>query len=418
MRDNAGTVDKIAWFSLNTSELVAHLRASFNENRPSPLDHHLQKFIETAFYASLEREEGRPLTFALVLADKDVLRMENVNRRQWSPLVLSQPIPFEVALVAKIAAAIDRRQTLLAVAEQHGELFISGLVRTNTLNRRLLLSDSFWVPGQSYGPVIITVMDAGVLKIDVGSQRLAVLNKGSVAFAENSLAVFRGGRVWEELSMHAQSASLDIGGYTGVLNRALLSLVERGHGGIVLLLPDDDLRHLNLRYKATAGASAIQDAVRFYSGERLGPSVETWFHLVGSPPPDARTRKIESAKHRAVEEHEFIWDGASFLADLAAVDGALVLLADLTIVGFGAHVNSPQNGVNVQAAQDQEGTKFGKSPMQRLGTRHSSTARFCYQRPGTVGFVVSQDGVVSPFLRNPAEDAVTLWRPVALEWHW
>jgi hypothetical protein len=190
------------------------------------------------------------------------------------------------------------------------------------------------------------------------------------------------------------------------------------HTGIVLVLPNNNLDSLEVRYKMAEPARALQEAIRFARGDQLGPRAASYDHKPGDPQ-DPKALELQFAKRRGVEEHEFLWDAASFAADLASIDGALVLLKDLTIVGFGAHIvcAGPAN-VPTRAAQDPEAKEFGKSPMGNLGTRHNSTARFCYSRPGALGLVVSQDGVVSALLRDPEQEAVTLWRPVALEWHW
>src|SRR5712691_3814719 len=96
MRDTETPVENITWLGLDAGGLIAHLRKALNENRRQPSDDILRRFIETAFYASLEREEGRPLTFALMLIEMDVLRASHVNRKDWSPLVLSKPIALDV----------------------------------------------------------------------------------------------------------------------------------------------------------------------------------------------------------------------------------------------------------------------------------------------------------------------------------
>jgi len=281
----------------------------------------------------------------------------------------------------------------------------------------MLLSESFYVPGEGYGPVIITATDTGVLKIDIGARRFAALNRGSVSLTKSGFGIFRAGRIWQQLARYAQGASLDVGSYVEVLSRVLLSLVERGHGGIVLVVGDDALTYLDLRYRATEPAGALREAIQFRAGDSLGPSARSYHYPIGSPP-DPKTLELRFARERAVEEHQFVGDASTFAADLASIDGALVVSSDLTIVGFGAHIGCPQGEIQAQAAQDLAGTEFGESPLKSLGTRHNSAARLCYYSPGTLAFVVSQDGLVSAFLRDPEREFVAVWRPVTLEWHW
>jgi hypothetical protein len=333
------------------------------------------------------------------------------------PITFSEPIKFDVISLAKIAPAIDRRKTLLAVRGHDDGLFIFGLARTNTIRRNVLLSEPLFVPREDYGPVVVTVTDPGVLKIDVGSRRVAGLNKGRVSLTENSLAVFHGGRVFELIAAYAQGTGLDVASYTGILGRALISLVERGHGGIVLVLPDDDREYLEIRYAAAERATCLRDAIEFRAGESLGPSCRAYVQVSGQPRPDPKTLELQFSRERAVEEHVFFDDASTFAADLASIDGALVLSSDLTILGFGAHIKCPQDEIQAKAAMDLPGTKLVESPLKSLGTRHNSAARLCYHRPKTLAFVVSQDGLVSVLLRDSKQAFVTLWRPAALEWH-
>jgi hypothetical protein len=409
-----------ARLGIDWGDFAARLHASLAEHGPAPSPGHLRDILNTAHFASLEHEEGRPVTFALAFVDEPMLRAEGVNRKEWSPLVFARPLPFDVPSLAKLAAAVDHRQTLLAISDHSGSLVVQGLIRMNTMQYRSSRDELRFASGHGLEPLMVRATDAGVLNIDIGMRRFATIRRGQ--FLPEALPVFHGGRIFDELCAHAMRSGFHPSAYVAVLTRAILCLIDRGHGGIILLLPDKNLEYLDFRYELAEKAPALQEALRFISGDPLGPRAEVHDSLSGSRP-DSNAVEVERAKQRAIEEHEFLHDAANFAADLASVDGALVLFQDLTIAGFGAHlVCESSMEMKTYRALDLNGTSIESSPLKYLGTRHNSTARLCHKRPGILGFVVSQDGVVSGLFRNPrpnsAADAVLLWRPVAMEHHW
>lgn len=313
---------------LDIGDRVEVLHASLGEDCPIVSKSQLKELINTAFYASLAREEGRPVTFALILADDKLLRTENANRKDWSLLVFSERPRFSVDEVAKLAPAIDHRQTLLAVcATDDGKLEIAGLIRTNKMQHRFSRGELSSAHGYPHKSVVVTATDAGVVKIDLGSRRFASLARGD--FLPEGVRIFDSGRIFEELCANAMGSALDVGTYIGILKRCLLGLVDRGHGGTVLVFPDTNFEDvLKFRHRAPKLAPTLQEAIHFSSGAVLGPTV--YISKAGIVPDDAQIRELESARKRAVEEHEFLQDTASFAADLASIDGALVLLKDLT----------------------------------------------------------------------------------------
>ena len=403
-------------------ELAGSLNAPGAENSTVSASQ-LRELISTTFFASLEREEGRFAAPAVALVTEAMISAHGANGKDWAPIPFKTPKSFDVPTLVKLAPAIDHRQSLIAVAEREGKLAVVGIVRTNTMLRRFARGELSWASSVGYAPVVVTATDVGTIKIDVGQDRFAVISKGVVL--SEGVDIFAGGLVFSVLERYSEASGLDLEFYLRLLKRILHELAERGHGGIVLVLPDNDLTFLREVYDLSQRSSSLQDAIRFASGERLGPTIETSEYVVGRPEPDPATVELARERRRAIEEHLFEVDVAGFGADLASIDGALALSPELSILAFGAHIvcNDPLD-VPVQLTLDSNGrcvSEPGPSPLSRLGTRHNSAARFCYNRPGALALVVSQDGVISCLTRlTQAEERLTLWRPVALErhWHW
>jgi hypothetical protein len=104
---------------------------------------------------------------------------------------------------------------------------------------------------------------------------------------------------------------------------------------------------------------------------------------------------------RLGELDEAIFEYARFLADLMAVDGALVLTAARDLIGFGAEIHVPSIEKEVvYRALDIEGQEFVEERADDAGTRHRSAYRLARAYPECMITVVSQDGSVR-YVGNP-----------------
>jgi hypothetical protein len=98
---------------------------------------------------------------------------------------------------------------------------------------------------------------------------------------------------------------------------------------------------------------------------------------------------------RLAELDEAIFEYAHLLADLMAVDGALVLTAARDLIGFGAeiHVATEQSEV-IYRALDIDGQQVLEERDDEEGTRHRAAYRLSRTHPECMVIVVSQDGSV------------------------
>jgi hypothetical protein len=104
---------------------------------------------------------------------------------------------------------------------------------------------------------------------------------------------------------------------------------------------------------------------------------------------------------RLGELDEAIFEYARFLADLMAVDGALVLTAARDLIGFGAEIHVPTLKKEVvYRALDIEGHEFVEERADDAGTRHRSAYRLARVHPDCMITVVSQDGSIR-YVENP-----------------
>jgi hypothetical protein len=114
----------------------------------------------------------------------------------------------------------------------------------------------------------------------------------------------------------------------------------------------------------------------------------------------------ESANLENLEQAVF--ELSRVIANLTAIDGAVVLDKRFGLVGFGAEVSAelpaPQG---VWRALDTEGRKRQPDDFENVGTRHRAAYRFVHGHPDGLAIVISQDGGVS-FVAN-REQEVVFW---------
>jgi hypothetical protein len=109
-----------------------------------------------------------------------------------------------------------------------------------------------------------------------------------------------------------------------------------------------------------------------------------WLDFASNP--SARFEELEQA----------VFEQSRVLANLTAIDGALVLDKRFGVLGFGAEVSaelpSPER---VWRAIDTEGQVRQPEDIENVGTRHRAAYRFVNDHPDGLAVVISQDGGVS-----------------------
>jgi DisA bacterial checkpoint controller nucleotide-binding len=112
----------------------------------------------------------------------------------------------------------------------------------------------------------------------------------------------------------------------------------------------------------------------------------------------------ESAHFAALEQDVF--ELSRVLANLTAIDGALVLDKRFGMLGFGAEVSAElPTPERVYRALDAEGNERQPEAVENVGTRHRAAYRFVNDHPDGLAVVISQDGGVT-FVAKRGEQVV------------
>jgi hypothetical protein len=194
--------------------------------------------------------------------------------------------------------------------------------------------------------------------------------------------------------------------------RRVISQVRRArHGGMLIIIANPNWGKLVCSDGPISPKYWIKDtkARRRYR-ELLFTAVRT-LSEVGAKHglPTVGWKQYQEIKDdRLAELDESIFECAHLLADLMAVDGALVLTAARDIIGFGAEIHVPtQENELVYRALDIEGEQVLPERADNAGTRHRAAYRLTRDYPECMVTVVSQDGSVR-YLGN-RNGKITYW---------
>lgn len=325
--------------------------------------------LDECFWASLEKDEGRPTRFSLALMP-DELQAQTAS----AFVSLAEPLPVNRKTIRRLAPVAPPEDSILCVQRRNGALRVTGVM-------------SF---SEHYGrPVAITLTatSPGKLSISFNNRRLMAIDHGAVTMLRPLPFDERG--VVNLLSTHQRGdreADLlrnDLVGET--LFQAARFVRQAGHGGSFWLLAPGSEFEGSLTAVSNSGdlfAPLLEAEARErarVNSMQIAPSVR-----VGLAE-DA----LQSSEMRGV---------ARCLANLAVTDGAVLLTMAPRLVGFGAfcHSRPPEQGVAdvISTSTDFQMTR------ELGGGRHKAAAAFC--AAGAHGeraaIVTSQDGETSLFL--------------------
>jgi hypothetical protein len=360
----------------------AELAARLCPNQTVLSDAGLAHLVETAFRASLKREEGRYPSFQLFapLAKGP----EPLLDMRFSP-----PLPLCVATLHRLSPGIPPRPYAFVVKEGEGGLRVEGVARVEysgfaALRGHLDYHGGTLFPGLSLqvgGPARIRAVlfssEAPVTYLELKEGELSISHDN--AFSPVFLPLCR-------QATSVLSSGADVCGplpslVKATLARVLSLAVAAGHGGMFVFLPP--------------GMGGVAD-----TSEVMSPGVGVSWPNLGRVALNLASGEPHYSTH--VEQ----WETATRVtAQASCVDGAVILDAALSVLAFRVELLAREDerlptcvALRPEASEQ---TPAGIVDMSGFGTRHRSAVRFCAKVPGAVAVVVSQDGEMRECIRLP-----------------
>ena len=421
--------------------LAKYVAARFRAgNGQCPPEGVLTTLFETLYFASLKTDEGRPCRFTLNYIDPHEGGLEaspDSTADRWTTVRFEQPLPFDVRTLAKLADAVDPSVSSLAVfSDENGRLFIWGLVDQELRYADYASLDLGTIPTR---PGIFQAKIKGVGHVSVyqdysliGSlehdtlvaQYHDVIWDGPIH--EVLTAPFRAEfqRLAEEDALGAGTDRGDIENrlLTRSLNavcRILLNIQRYRHGGGLLISPEPSPRATNIKYRLhydrlpKAISSLVSCELR-----KTQLQHEIVNHLRGKGRrslPQTLHEDWEAQQRRLEAHRNEILGCVRFIASLSRVDGFVILDKSLVVHGFGVELRANSKLSEVWLARDARAQErlMRAAHLEEYGTRHRAMIRYCFEKPETLGFVISQDGDIRAMTRIC--DKLVLWENVNVQ---
>jgi hypothetical protein len=332
----------------------------------------IEALIDTAFWASLRREEGIEPQISLALVSPDQASL---------PLRFRDALALDAASLAKLAPAVERAGIHLGVWPEDGTLRVWGTTRS--------------LPAYCF---VIEVVASGLLVVKQRSEsfgkfvNVAVLEGDQVKFVDEHAAV---GPACPPVLRSLLGFDMSTPGVpAGVMVQIAASMRGHRRGGALLRVPagSEDWKESivgPIPYAVTPPYGELADLVRRYPADGDG--------------------------HEWQDELRHVVDA---IAGLTAVDGATLIDETYDVLAFGAKIR-PRSGSppleQVVVSEPIEGSEVIHTTPTRLGgTRHLSAAQFVHDQRDATAFVASQDGRFTIFRWSESERMAHAFRVEAL----
>lgn len=397
--------------------------------------------FETMYYSSLKTEESEPVTFHVVFLDPaqpDPKPPRNPVKDRWSYVPFAEPIGFSVSNLVKIAKSSDLRTSSFVVwPDKDDTLFIWGLVdQQNRFHK--FLNRSEMIEPERPGLFQASLEGIGVIVVYMRYEKVAELRINELI--RNSLDLFRESPVRNLLGIgiegYLQAVRSHIADdlypsdgqmdefhtqqWLSVLCRILLRVQKIRHGGAILITPEINTADLNVKYginyerlRTSLETNAVTKIKADYLEKHLLGLSESKSVDIPSNQYFQLRRLEKDLRANKNEIDGVIW----FIALLTRVDGLVVMDRNLAVRGYGVEITNAQEPSNLFIAGDRMATpaKLRPASYNHFGTRHRSMMRYCFQNPGSIGFVVSQDGEVRVIMK--VDDSLVIWENIKLKYY-
>jgi hypothetical protein len=385
-------------------------------------EQHLELALAAAYHASLTSEETRPVRFRLLLTPASALPESGSPNEGVLRLLFERPRPFGAQELRRLSPAVSFETALIGAEPDGDTLRIWGIAHSGPAWLAPTWGGRSLVPNWTHAP-IVHVTGPGRLAVRSAGRLVGAIDHGELVDA--AIDVFESqwlpalfAREREEVravhdAAQAQTASPtavehSLVGKVGqhMLKRAIRIVRSARHGGLFLCVdrpPGETggLRGLRSKYGVLQDEPArryrtlLLRVLEAVAGATASTTVG-WSDFASNA----------SAEFESLEQAVFEW--SRVIANLTAIDGAVVLDKRLALLGFGAEVSgelpAPER---IFRAFDSEGRDLRPDDVENVGTRHRAAYRFVSDHPGGIAIVISQDGGVS-FVAN-REGNVVVW---------
>jgi hypothetical protein len=378
-----------------------------------PNDGALRALLDTAYQASLLREESTPVRCRILVAASADDELNALQSPDGLHIVQFEECrEFTAQQVRKVASAVGYYRSLIGVqvdAQGGTQSSVWGMIVTGT--GWVSHTENTYHNAASLPPrLVIHILGPGHLVFAAGLTRVVetvsgqVLTEGFDPFLSEwlpkhfeSVRTTLLGQLDDGLNTSAPVRLCDsfVRDVAQNMVRRVLGLVRnRGHGGMLIYLSDesdDRLKNwlrIRMRFRQSEATNRFQVLMlrlmqrALEIGAANGIAEVRWIDFLEMH--DAALGKLNAS----------LIEFSHFLADLMSVDGSLVLDREFRLIGFGGEILGDSHVSYIERAIDLEAEASVTEAADASGTRHRSAYRLVSGLQNTIAVVVSQDGGV------------------------
>lgn len=336
-----------------------------------------QKVIGPAFYASLERDEGRFSQFKI-----QILNEEIITNIEISPVTDFSYFQFKSQYthktIKRLCQALDYSRSGIVIRFSQGAPEISGFFTIGSNFEGFLNFKSFgaMVPSKVW---TISFNKPGCFSIFCGVGHIVSFQSGQLVtkhyYAHETFQNTQFPAVFERFlkgscgHMAFQNVLKEnwLITFSKAISALLIGVMKLGHGGSILIFDDWQTIKGNLKFGVKFDPiSSSQLLGAYLSGAISSNSIEKFPDLF------------------------------ALISKMSSCDGAVILNLGFDIIGFNCEITFPESST-VQLEKQALMDNFNFSDH---GTRHRSVYRIIKNAKNSIGLVISQDGGNTVFLND------------------
>jgi hypothetical protein len=349
-----------------------HLEASLSIGEQNsicaPKADMIEAILDTAFWASLLKEEGHSPKISLVFLNPE--QVEN-------PLLFEQALPYTSHTLTKLSPGFERPGIHLGIWQKNGELFVWGA--TNKI---------------PYYCFVLNVPEPGLLvikhrRIDEFGKftNVAVLNGDEIRIVDEKSALLPDCPTLLTSLLGLKSTSDES---VNILVQLAVSMRAHGRGGSLIIVP--------------SGTDKWRSSIRKPINYPISPAFSGLAKLINEKKTTTDQGIWEATLRRGIDE----------VAGLTAIDGATVMNDQYELLAFGAKITRAEGNSLVEKMLVTEPVVGYEGKIvpagQSGGTRHLSATQFVHDQQDSIALVASQDGRFTVFSWSPCAQMVQAHR--------
>lgn len=390
--------------------------------------------FDTVFHASMETEEGRPIHVTITYHDPSSLNEPSKSRKMqmhenWSFVPFGKSIALDKRNLVKLSNGADPWSSSLAVShDSAGKLWIKGMI-DQAIHLESFINFEDETKQEHPGTFQVSITGIGNISVRSASGQIATLKRGSLLTKfKNVITTGSVADVVKEISRNTDDElfnemikdDVDLSDYdeyrvssTILYRNSLKRLLNRirsyNHGGALLIT--DVKKNDSLRIKYPLKYSRLKDAIKKYC---LNASREALYDQDNEDANASLTQELWEILDSKKSISKEIKGAIRFIGSLAGVDGLILMDKTATVNGFGVVIEKvqPPEKIYLSNTLTPKADSLKEIDAKELGTRHQSMFSYCNSHPGSLGFVISQDGDIRAVLK--IGDKLVVWENIAV----